>query len=561
LAPAIGIITDFNSDNFVRITERHCAGLDASVTAPPFGSVMQTLLQPSLEFWERPHDAIVLWTFPGSVIPRFNDVVNFKEWTADALDRDVDAFADAVLSLKDRVGTVFLPSWVAPAVGAQRPSIEMNSRIGAAAALLRMNLRLVERLAGDPGVVMFDTGRWLRQVGANAFSDKLWYLSKTPFSKGVFDEAAKDIVATLRGLMGLRRKVIVLDLDNTLWGGIVGDVGPEGIQLGGHDPIGEAYLQFQRELRRLSREGVVLAVVSKNEEAIAMEAIEKNPEMELRARDFGAWRINWEDKAENIVDLMEDLNLGLDSAVFLDDSPHERDRIRQALPDVLVPDWPSDPMDYAKALRELRCFESPSMSSEDRSRTAMYVSDRERKTLKRELGSVDRWLETLDLEIHVEPLSPSNLERTAQLLNKTNQMNLTTRRLSAQELAAWASGGHHQTWTFRVRDKIGDYGLCGIASLAFCDSRAELVDFVLSCRAMGRGVEEAIISVAARQVRSAGVEKLSVTYVPTKKNRPCIRWIEQQTWFTRGTTPHTFLLDTHRDVLSPKHLRITAPLG
>ena len=553
---SIGIIADFNADNLVRLMEKECAPMGATVAAAPFGLAIQTLLQKSSEFWDRPYDLIVLWTLPGSVITTFNDVLNFEQWSPDQVDREVDAFLDLVRGLEGFVGAVFVPSWIAPPGCEHRPSIEMKSRVGSAAALLRMNSRLVEGLTNNAGVVVFNTERWLREAGRNGLSDKLWYLSKTPYSKVVFHEAAQDMVATLRAILGLRKKLVILDLDNTLWGGIVGDLGWEGIQLGGHDPIGEAYLQFQKELKRLSQEGVVLAIVSKNEEAIALEAIEKHPEMLVRCRDLAGWRINWEDKAQNIVDLLAELNLGLDSAVFLDDSPHERSRIRQALPEVLVPEWPSDPMEYAKALRELRCFECPTLSFEDRARTAMYVSDRQRKKLQLEVGSLENWFQMLDLELEVEQLSSSNVERAAQLLNRTNQMNLTTRRMSAQEFAAWGAHKNHRTWTFRVKDKIGDYGLCGIASLAFDQSEARLVDFVLSCRAMGRGIEDAIISVIAKKVHEGGADKLRASYVATTKNKPCIRWIEKQPWFT-PCDGRTFLLDVSRDISAPKHVRIT----
>jgi FkbH-like protein len=558
LALNIGVIADFNAANLVRLLDKHFAVLgDATVTAAPYAQVMQTLLQPSAEFWDRSYDVIVLWTFPGSVVERFNDVLDFQEWSVSDLDRDVDAFVEVVRSVERRVRTVLLPSWVAPTGSPHSPSIEMRRGIGATAALLRMNLRLVDSLDSNPGVVLFNTERWLRHGGRNAFSDKLWYLSKTPCSNAVFEEAAREMVATVQGLSGLRKKVIVLDLDNTLWGGILGDAGADGIQIGGHDPSGEAYLQFQTELKRLSRQGVMLAVVSKNDEAIAIEVIDQHPEMLLRPRDFAAWRINWADKAQNIVEVMRDLNLGLDSAVFIDDSPHERSRVRQALPEVLVPEWPSDPMDYAKALRELRCFEHPSLTHEDRQRTAMYVSDRERKELQTELGSLEKWLEMLDLEVQVEQLTPVNLARAAQLLNKTNQLNLTGRRMSAQELANWASHENHDLWTFRVKDKLGDYGLCAIASVAFDGSRADLVDFLLSCRAMGRGIEEAIISVVARKVRDAGGQRLIASYIATTKNKPCIRWIEQNSWFVRDNADHTFLIDVNRDLPPPKHIRVT----
>jgi FkbH-like protein len=492
------------------------------------------------------------------VTPTFTKVVNFETWSLDELQSDVDAFAAEVRRLANRVKWVFVPTWVVPEFSEHRPSIEMNSRVGASAALMRMNMRLAEILAATSNVVLFNTERWIRHGGPRAFNEKLWFLSKTPFSRTVFEEAARDMAATLHGIRGSRKKVLVIDLDNTLWGGVLGDVGWQSITLGGHEPIGEAYVEFQRQLLRLAREGIVLAIVSKNEEAVAMEAIDRHPEMVLRSSDFGGWRINWSDKAQNILDVISELNLGLDAAVFIDDSPHERSRIREALPDVLVPEWPTDPMDYVRALRSLRCFESPAFSSEDRGRTAMYVADRERKKLQLEFGSMEKWLEMLDLEMQAETLTASNLERTAQLLNKTNQMNLTTRRMSVQELAAWAAHENHQMWTFRVKDRIGDYGLCGIASLVVSGSHAELADFVLSCRAMGRGVEDAIVSIVAAGARRAGAETLSASYLATGKNAPCIRWIQQHSWFRPSTgSENSFELAVGTDLPLPEHIRVT----
>ena len=186
--------------------------------------------------------------------------------------------------------------------------------------------------------------------------------------------------AALRAVRGQSRKVVICDLDDTLWGGIVGDAGWENLRLGGHDPVGEAFADFQRELKALTRRGIILAMVSKNTEAVALEAIEKHPEMQLRKDDFAAWRINWDDKAQNIADLMEELNLGLDSAVFLDDNPVERARISEALPEVLVPNLPRDKMLFASTLRKLNCFDSATVSSEDRKRAAFYNAERDRRT-------------------------------------------------------------------------------------------------------------------------------------------------------------------------------------
>jgi FkbH-like protein len=531
---------------------------EAVVTAAPFDQVMQTLLQPSNEFWRCQYDAVIVWTSPGSVIGSFENALKLHGWSLDELRHDVDRFVDLLGEVERRADRLFLASWSPPAFCAHGPSIEAKHGVGAMAAIWHMNARLAERLADYRGTVLFNIERWLRQGGAGAYSDKLWFLARTPYSKSVFDEAVSDMIATLRGMTGQRRKVIIVDLDNVLWGGVVGDVGWEALRLGGHDPVGEAYVQFQRELKHLSRQGVILAIASKNEDAIALEAIDRHPEMILRRNDFAAWRINWNDKAENIGELLRELNLGLDSVVFLDDSRHERSRVRQALPAVLVPEWPSDAMDYPAALRSLRCFESATLTAEDRTRTAMYTADRERRDLQTQADSLDAWLATLSLEVSFGRLSSANLERAAQLLNKTNQMNLTTRRLSTQELAAWAADVNHQTWTFSVRDKIGDYGLCGLASLEFRGPSATLVDFVLSCRAMGRGVEEVILSVVAEKVREAGAHGLAVSYVATKKNRPCIRWIEQQPCFVRQGDGLIFLLDVGREIPAPEHIRITS---
>jgi FkbH-like protein len=560
VALKIGIVADFNAENLARLISKRVAHLGATVSTAPFGQVMQALLDPSGEFWATHYDLVIVWTFPASVVPCFANVSTFDDWSTQDLRTGVSVFTDAIQRLATRASRVFVPTWVTPPAMSHRPSIEMQAGIGTAAALLQMNLWLVDELATSPGVALFNTERWVRHGGTAAFSDKLWFLSKTPFVNAVFDEAANDMVASLQGLMGGRKKVVILDLDNTIWGGIVGDVGWEGLQLGGHDPVGEAYAQFQKDLKQLSAEGVVLAIVSKNEESVALEAIERHPEMVLATTDFAAWRINWADKALNIAEVMAELNLGLDSAVFLDDSPHERSRVGHALPEVLVPEWPTDPLDFSKALRQLRCFEGSMLSKEDRARTQMYVSDRERRALRDDLSSVDEWLASLDLQMEVETLSPLTLERAAQLVNKTNQMNLTTRRMTAPGLAAWASGANCRTWTFRVKDKIGDYGLCGLASLTVDGARADLIDFVLSCRAMGRGVEDAIISVVATAARQAGANTMTVAYVPTAKNVPCLRWLEQHASITRGTADSPFELHLDRDHALPSHIRIQPSL-
>ena len=279
-----------------------------------------------------------------------------------------------------------------------------------------------------------------------------------------------------------------------------------------------------RALKSLTNRGVLLGIVSKNDQQNALQAIDLNTDMILRRDDFAAWRINWSDKAQNLVDLMAELNLGLDSAVFLDDNPVERARVREALPGVLVPEMPADKMLYPKTLLSLKCFGSPSLTAEDLARADMYRVERAREDSKQSVGSIDQWLGTLGTKVVVEPMNEANRGRASQLVAKTNQMNLTTRRLSENELAAWVNQEGRQLWTFRVSDKFGDSGLTGVASLMVDGTTAHIVDFILSCRVMGRKIEQAMVSVLVDHARSLGLKKVVAEYLPTQRNKPCLEF-------------------------------------
>ena len=279
--------------------------------------------------------------------------------------------------------------------------------------------------------------------------------------------------------------------------------------------------------------------------------------MVLRQNDFAGWRINWNDKAQNIADLMKELNLGLDSAIFLDDSPVERARVAEALPDVLVPDLPNDKMLYASALRRLACFDSPTVSNEDRQRAAFYSADRDRRTnLERadNVGSLDEWLHTLQIKVQAEPINDVNRKRAGQLLNKTNQMNLTTRRMTELELETWANANNRELWTFRVSDKFGESGLTGIASVERLGDEAVVTDYVLSCRVMGRRVEEAIVHQVTESARNLGAKKLKAIYRPTPKNQPCLDFWRSSGFEYEGE--NTFVWDLNKPYPKPQAIEL-----
>jgi FkbH-like protein len=442
---------------------------------------------------------------------------------------EVAEFAGALRRISPRVEHVFVPTWIPiQPCEDRRGALDMDREYGLAAALMRMNLRLQEELQLDKRARVFNAVRWIAKIGEGAYSAKLRYFSKTPFSVDLFREAATDFAAAMRGFAGRSRKLLILDLDNTLWDGVVGESGWHALKLGGHDPTGEALRDFQLALRSLRRRGVLLGVVSKNEEAAALEAIREHPEMVLRLDDFAGWKINWNDKAQNVIDLIADLNLGRDAAVFIDDDPAERARVREAVPELLVPEWPNNPLQFAAALRRLDCFDLPVISVEDRERTSTYVGNRHREQVQQNAPSMEEWLRTMQLRLEIEALTPANLDRTVQLLNKTNQMNLRTRRMSAGELTGWSNRPGHYLATFRLTDRFGDYGLVGIGSVAVeIDARvAAIEDFVLSCRAMGRRVEEAMLYALAAISWHAGAAELTAQFIETPRNKPCLKFFE-----------------------------------
>jgi len=411
-----------------------------------------------------------------------------------------------------------------------------DTRLGDAHLLMRMNLALAEALSDTDNLRVLDTAAWLMAAGANAYAPKQWYVAKIPFSPQVLSAAARDVHAALDALKGGSRKILITDLDDTLWGGVVGDDGIDALRLGGHDHIGEIHADIQEALKSLTRRGVQLAIASKNDEATALAAIDTHPEMRLTRADFAGWAISWDDKAHTIARLMQRLNLGLDAAVFLDDNPIERDRIRHALPQVLVPDLPADKAQWPRLIRDLECFDQISLSAEDRIRTQAYAAERNRRAAADAASSRAAWIASLGIEIDARPLARADTPRTLQLFNKTNQMNLTTRRLTAPELDAWCATPGHELWTCRIRDRFGDAGLTAIIGLSHHHGTTQITDFVMSCRIIGRTIENAVLAVAVGRAAQAGAARLEARLHPTDRNAPCATFFRDLSGFTEHAT-------------------------
>jgi FkbH-like protein len=544
------LISDFTIDELVdelRVSDTH-PGVGAIVA--PFGQVNQMLLeapQPNAA------DFAVVWTRAEAVSPAFARLLAFETVEEAELFAEVDAFSQLVLRAAPGYKAVFVPNWVLPQWVRGLGMIDLGKR-GVARALLAMNLRLADNLAGAANVFVMNTARWTAAAGRGAANPRGWYMGKIAMPRTILAEAAADIRSALAGIGGAARKLLLVDLDDTMWGGIVGDVGWDGLRLGGLDSVGEAFVDFQRAVKSLKQRGVVLGIVSKNEESVALEAIRSHPEMVLRQDDFVGWRINWTDKAKNIADLAADLNLGLQSVVFIDDNPVERARVRETLPEVFVPEWPEDKLLYPSALLALRCFDTPAISQEDVERTRLYAEERNRERLQTQVGSVDEWLKSLQIKVRVDALGPVNLTRATQLLNKTNQLNLATRRLTEAELVRWASDPEREFWTVTVSDRFGDAGLTGLLGLEARGDELEIVDYVLSCRVMGRKVEETMLHVAVSSAVGRGARRVVARYLPTAKNKPCLNFFRASGFVT--SDEREFVWDTANAYTLPEPITL-----
>tara|TARA_B100002003_G_scaffold131718_1_gene121806 strand:+ start:725 stop:2452 length:1728 start_codon:yes stop_codon:yes gene_type:complete len=518
---SINIISSFNHANFVSLL-KNSSSFDWEVNEVDYNQVFQTLTNPKAKMWQQRVNITLIWTTPESISSEFQKLQNKNAANTDIIKKDVDYFCSCVKSVKKYSDIVLVPNWILKQPNESNPAFAYSKNFGLEYNLSFMNYHLSEQLNKEKNFYVFNSSKWLLNCGvSNAYNSKLWYLTKTPFSNIFFKQVIYDMSNLYGSMKGLSKKLLILDLDDTLWGGIVGEIGWKNLRIGGHDHLGESFRDFQIQIKSLKNQGIILAIVSKNDEAIAIEAINKHPEMILAMKDFVTHRINWEDKAKNIVDIVDELNLGLQSVVFLDDSPFERARVQEALPEVLVPELPKDPTDYNTFLSKLRCFDTTNITEEDKIRVNLYQSESKRTKLKQQLKSVSEWIKTLNLTIVIENIKNENTPRAVQLLNKTNQMNLSTRRLSEQKFNNWIQIHSNNLWTIRAADKFGDYGIIGILSISIKDNVATLVDFILSCRVVGRCIEETMIEFLKEFCKENKVDKINGKYVKTEKNSLC----------------------------------------
>lgn len=397
----------------------------------------------------------------------------------------------------------------------------------------KLNYLLMQGCQEAKNTFLIDLDALQTALGRSTFADpKLYYVAKMPISLAALPAAAKLVVDVVRSLQGAVKKCLVLDLDNTLWGGVIGDDGLSGIQIG-ELGTGHAFSDFQKWLKELKNRGILLTVCSKNNEETAKEPFEKHPEMVLRLEDFSMFVANWEDKARNIRTIQQALNIGMDSMVFLDDNPFERELVRIMIPEITVPELPEDPALYLQYLRGLDLFETASYSREDAGRTEQYREKAQRAAFEAAFQSYDDYLEALQMRASAAAFDPFHYPRIAQLTQRSNQFNLRTVRYTEAEIEALAQDDSRIGLYFTLKDKFGDHGLISVVVLEKQPEDTLFIsEWLMSCRVLKRGMEEFIVdkilSVAAQQ----GFRRVVGEYIPTPKNA-MVKDLYEQLGFAR----------------------------
>jgi FkbH-like protein len=491
-----------------------------------FDQYVQEISSCASRLYEFLPDVVILAIHASRLFPRIHDFP--FELTVDERRAEMRAGLATLQSLLDRLterspALVLCHNMVAP----QHPALgllDWRDELGQMETFNLINAELARLVRNRyRNVYVLDEDRVQARVGkAGATDERLWFTARIPWSHQATVALAREHMRFIQPYRALGRKCIVLDLDGTLWGGIVGEDGVDGIDLGPESP-GNAFVAFQLELRRFWQRGVILAVCSKNNEEDVAAAF-GHPAMELNRSHFAAWRVNWEPKPSNLREIAEELNVGLDSIVFVDDNPVERAEMRSILPEVLTVELSSDPALFRRTLLELGVFETLAWTDEDRRRNQLYAAQEARHRFQSARasggGSLEDYLSDLQIEIDIESANARNLPRIAQLTQKTNQFNLTTRRYSEAQIQDMQRDGW-DVYIARVRDRFGDNGLTAVV-IAEPTSAViwELDTLLLSCRVMGRGVETVLLTFAADRVRGRGVKWLDGRFIPTQKNAP-----------------------------------------
>lgn len=492
------------------------AGISVDVYESDYGVFRQEILDPSSALYEFAPSVVFLATHWRNIghLPALSDS---PEEVGELLEAEYRDWSLLWQTVHDRLGSQILQNNFDTPPWRTLGNYEMRHAGALARFIAELNGLLMERAPSF--VTIHDVDAIASNAGRRAWGDERFFLhAKMPCAPEFLVDYSHSVTSLLTAQRGLSRKCLVLDLDNTLWGGVIGDDGIGGIRIGEGDAEGEAFLSFQRYVKGLRLRGVILAVCSKNNEQTAREVFEQHPDMILKLDDISCFVANWTDKATNLRNIANQLNIGLDALVFVDDNPAERSIIRQMVPEVAVPEVSGDPIDFVVALERHRYFQVATLGAEDFKRTEYYRANAQRAEIEAAASGLDDFLRSLDMTSVIGPIQATTLERSSQLINKSNQFNLTTRRRNVAEVEALTRSPDWVTTTVTLTDRFGDNGLISVVLGHVQQDVLEIDTWVMSCRVLKRGVERFMRNYLCEAARDRGLKSIRGEYIPTARN-------------------------------------------
>lgn len=542
----VAVLSSFTSDLLkpYLIVEGARRGLGIDLWLAPFGQIEQQALDPRSELHAQAAELVL-------ILPRLEDLApelshRFVAHAAEALEaarKNLTGRLRAVVSAirqngkaKIVLGNFAPPLWLAA------DHADASLELSQSAFVHRLNEDVAAICREVPDAFLLDVARVAAETGLARWQDeRMAYLAKAPLSADAMIALAATFARRVRPLFFTPKKCLVLDMDNTLWGGVLGEAGIDGIALGPDYP-GNVFVDFQKRVLALRDRGILLAAASKNNAPDVEQVLAQHPSCLLKRDYFAAFEVHWEDKATSMRRIAAALNIGIDSLVFFDDNPVEREWVRAQTPEVTVIDVPASPLGYAKALAECGCFDLPTLTNEDRRRAELYQQETGRQQLQAQAGSLEDFLRGLEMTLTAGLADEATLPRIVQLLGKTNQFNLTTRRHSPAEIQAMIDQGGFVLWA-KVRDKFGDAGLIGAAIALPYEGDAWMIDtFLMSCRVIGRGVETAMLALVEKLAHVRGARRLIGEFIPTAKNQPAADLLPRHGFDNDAVNPQRWIL-------------------
>jgi len=523
----VAILSSFTINGLEEALRVKCAESDITCATYlcGYGQYNQDILDQSSKLYEFSPDITFMIIDTRSVL----STLFYTPYTIPAndrrtyIDKRVADFVNLVKTFKNRTGSKLVLTNCSIPTYSPYGICEVRTEYGLKEMVYDFNARLSDAFRSDPQVFLFDFNSFVAKYGEiNVLDYRQFLVGDIKVSLSYIPHLAEELMGYVKANLGVNRKCIVLDLDNTLWGGIIGEDGFDRIDLS-LKPPGMAFMEFQRVLLALYQRGVILAINSRNNEDEALRAIRDHPFMVLREEHFATMKINWSDKISNMKEIAQELNIGLDSIVYFDDDPINRELMSKAIPQIKTIDLPDDPSLYASTLMQINDFNTLVMTNEDRKRGEMYREEHKRTELKRSSSNLEDFLKQLEIRVTMKKANNFTIPRIAQLTLKTNQFNLTTRRYQEEDVETLAQDHTKLIGCAQTQDKFGDNGITGvyIVNKNHEDKEWFIDTFLLSCRVMGRGIEDAMMGYILSKAKEEGVIKVKAEFIPTKKNKPC----------------------------------------